>query len=456
MKKGIKLALALVAAGILVTGCNGGGNGTSNTPDSSERVVYHLVSFYVDTTLYKTARVEEGKTVGTTAIPDPTKDGYTFVGWTTSDSKTFDLANDKVTADLSLYAKFEQNVTPTPDPDPTPTTDLNVDDTKDATKSYYLVVGWYAKTETTGLTDEITRHFYSNLNVYLKAKGATDEQLKLVSFRKFSQDKVADMGAAINEQGDIDILIGVGKNITSGGGVETKEKEGGISMGGKDRYIARLTDGELVEKVYTFMKTATGKKMYDTTYTLTEADITAEETPTPDPDPETPTTDLNVDDTKDATKSYYLVIGWYAKTATSGLDDTITKHFYSNINIFLTAKGATSENLSLISFRKLAVDGKVAALGTEVNAQGDIDIAIGVGSNFSATDGSNVVTKELDGPYTMGAKTNRYIARITDKEIAQTLYTFMKTDIGQKLYDTTYTLTVDDINAAKAPATTTE
>ena len=439
MKKVCKLGIALLASGMLLASCSQADNSSSNDSEASEVVSYHLVSFYVDNSLYKTARVKNGESVDSTLIPNPSKEGYDFIGWTTLDGKSFDLSNEKVTSSLDLYAKFEKKETPTPTPDPVD--DLNVDDVKDATKSYYLVIGWYAKTETSGLDDEISKHFYSNVNVFLKTKGATNEQLKLVSFRKFSQDKVADMGAAMNEQGDIDIVVGVGNNINSTAGVSIQEKDGNILMGGKSRYIARLTDNEIAKSLYDFIKTETGMKMFDTTFTLTEGDIPSTPTPEPDPTPDTPSTELNVDDTKDPNKNYYLVIGWYAKTATSGLDDEITKHFYSNVNVFLTAKGATKENLDLVSFRKFSQD-KVADMGAAMNEQADLDIVIGVGKNITSSGG--VTTLERDDTVEMGDKT-RSIARLTDKETATSLYTFMLTENGRKMFDLTYTLTAQDI-----------
>lgn len=438
MKKGLKVVAATALLGSLfLTACNNQNDpSTSNAPDTAERDTYYLVSFYVDNELYKTARIKEGEAVGTTLIQDPTKPGYDFKGWTTSDSKAFDLATEKITAKTDLYAKFELKETPIPTPDPVDD-ELNVDDTKDATKNYYLVVGWWFN-DKSGLTDEITKHFYSNVKIFLKAKGATDSQLKLISFRKFSQATVAEMGAAMNEQADLDIVIGVGNNINSTAGVSIQEKEGNVPMGGQSRYIARLTDKEIVNALFDFMKTDNGKKMFDTNYTLTAADITPS-TPDPEPDPE-PAGDLNVDDTKDENKQYYLVVGWWC-TSKSGLTDESTKHFYSNLNILLTNKGATAEQLKLVSFRKFT-EAKVADMGASMKAQGDLDIVIGVGGNIDTSSGLDV--KEKEGNVTMGGL-SRTIARLTDKELAVTVFDFMKTENGKKMFDTTYTLTDADI-----------
>ena len=64
------------------------------------------------------------------------------------------------------------------------------------------------------------------------------------------------MGASINSDGDVDVLLGVGNNINSTGGVAIIEKVGDIMCGGKARYIARLTEKEVSIWVYEWLQTA--------------------------------------------------------------------------------------------------------------------------------------------------------------------------------------------------------
>lgn len=54
--------------------------------------------------------VEHGKTIG--EVTPPTKDGFTFTGWTTSDGKTFDPEKDPVNGDITLVAKYVPDVIP--------------------------------------------------------------------------------------------------------------------------------------------------------------------------------------------------------------------------------------------------------------------------------------------------------------------------------------------------------
>ena len=484
MKKIVKLSLAVLASSMLLVGCQNGDAPAESETTSESPDTYYMVSFYVDDALYKTARVKAGEKVDVT-IDEPKQDGYTFVGWATSDGKIFDLTSDIVTGKTDLYARFEKNQVSVPE-----TTDpyldesqLNVDDTKDALKNYYLVIGWWSN-DKSGITDEIAKHFYANVNRFLRIKGAQNSDLANVSFRKFSQAKVADMGAAMNEQGDLDIVIGVGNNINSSAGVSIQEKKGGFTYGKiTGRYAARLTNNEVAVALYSFLITDNGKKMADSSYTLVESDIPATPStpdtsepstsepsssepttpdssesssagssepdssepssssegsrPTPGPGVFTPEAELNVIDTKEEGKTYYLVVGWYAKTATSGLDDALMKHFVWNMNVYLDSIGASTEDLGNISIRKFE-QSTVADMGAAMNEQGDLDIVIGVGNNINSSAGVSI--KEKQDGIKMGGK-SRYIARLTDRPIVNILYEFMKTEQGKTMYDTNVTFT---------------
>ena len=227
----------------------------SNEQSSSIVVNSYLVSFYVDGVLYRTAQVKEGETV-TNIIDNPTKEGYDFSGWKLEDNTEFNLETTLVTSNLTVNATFTKKVVVEPGKDEIT---LNVEDTKDPTKEYSIVIGWYGKTATSGLNVDVMRVFANNLVKYLKAKGVSDEDIKKVSIRRYGDENtaVAPMGELINADGDCDLLLGVGKNITSTGLVEVVEKQEGIVMGGKSRYIARVTDTkQIVKDLYDFIISA--------------------------------------------------------------------------------------------------------------------------------------------------------------------------------------------------------
>ena len=420
MKRKFPLIVSTLLASFILGACETLPNeDTSKVYDN-----YYLVSFYVEDNLYKTARVKENEVVGE-IIESPKKDGYTFNGWILEDGSEFSLTETLVTSSLSLYADFSKKETSGEE------LDLNVNDIKDPTKEYYLVVGWYGKTSTSGLDEETVKHFYKNVITYLSLNGATNDDLENISFRRYGDDDtdVATMGSLINDDGDVDILIGVGGNVDSTGGVSIIEKTSDIMMGGKSRYVARLTDKEIVNSLYSFVITETGQKMFDTSFTLTENDLKD------DSDVPTEPT-FNVEDVKDPNKTYSLVIGWYGKTSTSGLDVENVTHFYKNVYLYLEYNGYTSDELSSISFRRYGDDDTdVATMGSLVNDDGDVDILIGVGGNVDSTGGVSIIEKTSD--IMMGGK-SRYIARLTDKEIVTTLYSYLITEDGQKLFDLSY------------------
>ena len=129
---------------------------------------------------------------------------------------------------------------------------------RDEIPHYYLVVGWYAKTSTSGLAQGQIDKWTVDLHAFLRTEmSATDEEINNISIRGYDGD-VASMGGKINADGDVDVLIGVGNNINSTGNVAIKEKEGNIPMGGKSRYIARLTDYAVSIAVYEWLKTEAG------------------------------------------------------------------------------------------------------------------------------------------------------------------------------------------------------
>jgi hypothetical protein len=129
----------------------------------------------------------------------------------------------------------------------------------------YLTVGWYDKETTSGLNSAIMANFTLSLSSYLASKGASTSELENVVIRGY-QGNVATIGADINKDADVDILVGVGGNITTTGLVVTKEMVGGIMMGPasapKSRYIARLSDKEVAVSVYAWLQTTEGRATF--------------------------------------------------------------------------------------------------------------------------------------------------------------------------------------------------
>ncbi|MDR1690813.1 MAG: InlB B-repeat-containing protein [Candidatus Methanoplasma sp.] len=77
---------------------------------SNNSVQVFTVEFYTDGKLYLTKVVEKGDTIG--SIDEPTKEGYSFIGWFTTSSSgiEFHPGINKVSGHLKLYAHFERSV----------------------------------------------------------------------------------------------------------------------------------------------------------------------------------------------------------------------------------------------------------------------------------------------------------------------------------------------------------
>ena len=78
-----------------------------------ENAAQFTVTFNVDGTTQEVV-VEEGNAIGDKLPADPTKDGYTFVGWNTKADGTGDAVTKDtvVNADMTVYAVFEKNEEP--------------------------------------------------------------------------------------------------------------------------------------------------------------------------------------------------------------------------------------------------------------------------------------------------------------------------------------------------------
>ena len=106
-QKQIALAIILIILVMTLVACS---NQTDATPGNTSA---YKVTFMVDDAVYKTVKVEEGKSVRMPA--DPTKEGFSFVGWysdegTWESEMTVDLINESVAkGNITVYAKFEDN-----------------------------------------------------------------------------------------------------------------------------------------------------------------------------------------------------------------------------------------------------------------------------------------------------------------------------------------------------------
>jgi len=132
--------------------------------------VPYTVTFNVDGVVYATKTVNYNAKV-TAPATDPTKEGYDFMYWYTDDESTeFDFGNTAITADTTIYAKWEkQTFTVTFMADgveyDNQTVDYNATVTvpTQPTKENYNFIGWYTTEDTlfdleTPITQSMTLH----------------------------------------------------------------------------------------------------------------------------------------------------------------------------------------------------------------------------------------------------------------------------------------------------------
>ena len=234
------------------------GGGTSAGPVITVR---HTVKFENNGTRVATESVKDGESLTAAQIPTvPAPEGYLFEGWSlTVNGEIVDLTTYVVTEDVTFYAIFKE----------AEVSGLSVDDVKEAGKTYYLVLGWWECTDvnddgspkiTSHLTKTTVRLFYQNVIDYLKASGATEADIANIQFRNYSTNTVAEMGALVNADADVDLLIGVGNNINSTAGVALHDSSNDYKfqtpMGdGTSRYVACTSVAtELGVSTYSWLK----------------------------------------------------------------------------------------------------------------------------------------------------------------------------------------------------------
>ena len=269
-------------------------------------------------------------------------------------------------SDVTLPEIPETPVDPDPQPEP----------------QSQLVIGWYAKSETSGLDQTIVSVFTRGLKEYLESSGTECD----VIVRGYD-GKVDDVISAVDADGDVDIMVGMKKFDYDG----VMDVQNDVAMGKETgRRIHLLDDGEVSKLVYDWLKTDDARALLLTPEAQTK-----------------------------------LVIGWYAKSGTSGLDQTIIDNFTAGLNEYLAALGYTAENLEVVV---RGYDGKVDDVISAVDADGDVDIMVGM----KKFDYDGVMDVQND--VAMGEKTDRRIHLLDDDALTLAVFDWLKTDDARALF----------------------
>ena len=120
-------------------------------------------------------------------------------------------------------------------------------------QQHYVKLGWYNKPATSGLNESIINKLEASLRTYLADNGATAENLADFVIKGY-EGNVGAIGSAINEDENVDVFIGAGKNLQSTGGVNYVERSEAQKDYGSatNRYVYLLRDKPASRLVYDY------------------------------------------------------------------------------------------------------------------------------------------------------------------------------------------------------------
>lgn len=124
---------------------------------------------------------------------------------------------------------------------------------------------------------------------------------------------------------------------------------------------------------------------------------------------------------------YYVVIAWYDKPATSGVDAALMETLQSSLFAYLRANGVSEEDIATIVIR--GYTGNVGTSCGQIMEDEDVDIMFAWGSkdNVTSTGGMKDEMIKETVSLKVGEK-NRTIHRLTDKETAIYVYQWLQSE----------------------------
>ena len=426
--------------------------------------------YYADGTYWKTVSVSESGS----SIAGPTLSGYIFSGWSLTEGGEADFASGETITYYDLIDYVSESGTAA----------LYAVFTERTESSYDLVVGVWTRYIT---SDESTELY----NAYLSYLGDAAEDIS-ISFVLYEETAVKDFGAAVNADGDVDVLVGVGSNITSSGGVATVARAAidydvctyFTSESSSGRQAALLTENTWAISFYSYV---TGIEDASAEVTLSAGESSVTTTLS--------SILLNAADLPDYEVDGVTFAGWALTedgeaviTGTTitystvseylGEDGTLTLYaVYSEIEYDIVVGvctnwisedeanavveaylGTLSEdiNVLVVAYEQTTV----AKLGEAVNSDGNVDVLIGVGNNITSTGGVETLARtSLDYTVYAYATESRQAALLTEGEYAVDFYAYItgqtnaEAEVTLSAGDSTATTTLSSIllNTAELP-----
>lgn len=288
-----------------------------------------------------------------------------------------------------------------------------------------LAIAWYDKENTSGLNQTVIDDFWAAVKQYLISAGKNPEQMDLV-IRGY-QGNVGTTCGNIIDDGDIDIMVGwaASSNLEGTGGlkpgVDFLQNYGNVTLtgGAKARYVAKLSDTELVNDVYQWILTTYGGDGATKDYDVNDTPVEPDPTPNPDPDPTPgPTEPLVITDKK-------LVVSIWNNAKGEWITDEQIAKLETDFNAYLTGRGVDASTLE-ITWRKESAT-KVGDLGKAVLDADDVDFVLACGANVETAGGLvNIHKLKIADSAYMTA--DRYIAVLNKdnpRQLATILYEFI-------------------------------
>lgn len=134
---------------------------------------------------------------------------------------------------------------------------------------------------------------------------------------------------------------------------------------------------------------------------------------------------------------HYVVIAWYDKVATSGLDEAKITTFTNALKEYLKKESVSDEDLNTIIIR--GYSGNVGPSCGSIMEDGDVDIMFGWGNNDNVINTGGMKEEMLHESVTFditysGAIKTRYIHRLTDSQTVIKVMEWMKSDECRSLF----------------------
>lgn len=223
------------------------------------------VVFKVDGEYLETGKITQFDAIFTPDLPQSyIPNGYKFLGWTYLDPNKVSPTDPNLkdyyvpAGKMVHFADVKDHVTNSS----VTLSALMFDKNDIPVEHHYVVIAWYNKEATSGLTQGKMDTLLASLQNYLKNQNVSDEEIKTIVIRGYDGNVGASTGKIVDDD-DVDIMFGWGsvENVTTTGVLKPemiKETEADyvVNYNGtnKNRTIHRLSDKETAILVMEWLK----------------------------------------------------------------------------------------------------------------------------------------------------------------------------------------------------------